>query len=144
MMIPGEPEDWVMLDIEAGSTYLPEHVIRYCAQAQADGPDGTLVKIVHMIWAAAILETINGRVAERAVREGEDVSEVWPHQVAGGVTECLRVIHAAAVEEQGEDGAREQYGMVVAEVKRVLEQVEADIRAKSEAERKRMRVRRQA
>mgnify|MGYP003577891867 CR=1 FL=1 len=65
MMIPGEPEDWVMLDIEAGSTYLPEHVIRYCAQAQADGPDGTLVKIVHMIWAAGILETINGRIAER-------------------------------------------------------------------------------
>lgn len=132
MMIPGDSDDWVMLDIEPGSTFLDEHVVMYAAQAYVDGPEITQMKLMHMLWAAAAMQTIEA---------GETV---WPYEIAQSFADGLHRLHDRTVEEYGEDDLRERYGLMAAEMKRVLEQVDADIAAKTADELKRLRVRRDA
>lgn len=132
MMVPGGKRDWVMLEIDPGTTFLNDATLTACSQAALDGPEVTYMKVVHLLWAMSTMCGIEG---------GEPM---WPHEVAQTVTDALKDAHAQAVEEIGEDDLRERFDMTVVEVSRVLEQVEADINAQAAQELKRLRVRRDA
>lgn len=132
MMVPGDRDEWVMLTIEPGTTFLSDVTVMACAQAALDGPEVTYKKVVNLLWAMATL----------ASAEGEET--VWPHELAQLITVALRDAHEQVVAEMGAEDLEERVRMGVVEVKRVLEQMEADINAKAAAEVKRMRVRRDA
>ena len=132
MMVPGGRDDWVLLTIEPGTTFLPEHMVTACSQAHLDGREDTHLRVGAMLWATAVLETMDGD------------EPAWPHEIAQAFADGFRAMHDEALERYGEEKVLETYEAMVVEMRRVLEQVKADIRAKGEAELRRMRVRRNA
>lgn len=131
-MLPGPPEEWLMLKIEPGSTFLEPDIVRTAAEAHLDGDDATRARITQILWAEALRLTIRN----------DGAGLVWPHEVARIYAEGLERVHDTAVVENGEDAIAECYEAYAVELKRVLEQVDADVEVKVEAERNRLRVRR--
>lgn len=133
MMIPGDRDDFVLLTVDPGATFLPDHALATCTQAALDGAEDTYIKVVNLLWAMSMMVEI------------EDSGErMWPHEIAQLIADALRDAHTQALEAVGEDALDEKFTMTAVEVSRVLEQVEADINAKASEEIRRLRVRRNA